>query len=345
VSILESSEAVACSLHEMPLFAGIAPGDVERLEHFMARFELPAGEHLFRQGDPSACMHLIERGSIELQVEMTGGRTRPLARLGPGELLGEISLLGAGKRTATAAAREATSGWVLYRAGFEMLRIDGGAGSVELMARITELALERLRARYEAIAAELGGDGTAAAAGKPPQVAVPAARELFKPDYLDTLLCFHAFHDHAQVAAAIGDATPYELARGSTVTAPDGPTADLLLVLRGAVEVSVRRGETAHRVRLAGPGRFVGHVGVLDDGPSPVVAHARERVVLVALPGDRVRAMLRDPSAVSRRFSAAIAEDIARALLQAERPMARTSGGPITRAPQPAQAPEASRDH
>ncbi|HEY2162272.1 MAG TPA: cyclic nucleotide-binding domain-containing protein, partial [Solirubrobacteraceae bacterium] len=178
MSILASSEAVA-SLHEMPLFEGIASRDVERLEHFMARFELPAGEHLFRQGDVSACMHLIERGSIEMQVEMTGGRTRALAQLGPGVLLGEISLLGHGTRTASAVAREATSGWILYRGGFEMLRIDGGAGSVELMARITELALARLRARYEAIAAELGGDGAAAVAGKPPQVAVPAARELF----------------------------------------------------------------------------------------------------------------------------------------------------------------------
>lgn len=326
------------SLRDIPLFAGIASGDVARLEHFMARFEVAAGERLFRQGDQSACMHLIEHGHIEVQVEMAGGRTRALAQLGPGELLGEMSLLGAGTRTATAVACEPTSGWMLYRAGFETLRIDGGAGSVELMARIAELAVARLRARYETIAAELGGNLATPVAQVSPQPAVSAARELFTPDYLHSLVCFHAFHDHEQVAAAIGDTVPYELARGSTVTAPDGLTADLLLVLRGAVDVSVRHGGAAHRVRLAGPGRFVGHVGVLDSGPSPVVAHARERVVLVALPGERVRGMLRNPSAVARRFSAAIAEDIARALRQAERPMARTSVGPITAAAHPTPA-------
>jgi CRP-like cAMP-binding protein len=325
MSLLRLAGARPVALCDAALFAGIARSDVDRLEHFMARFETAAGERLFRQGDQSACMHLIERGRIDVHVETTGTRTQALAQLGPGEVLGEISLLGAGTRTATAVAVEPTSGWVLYRAGFETLRIDSGAGSVELMARIAELAVSRLRARYEKIASELGEDDVTPLAASAPRAAVPAAAALCTPDYLHSLLCFRAFHDHEQIAAAIGAAAPYELPRGSTVTAPDGASAQLLLVLRGAVDVSARRGATAQRVRLAGPGRFIGHLGVLDRGPSPVVAHARERVVLVALPGERVRKMLRDPSAVARRFSAAIAEDTAWALRQAERPIARTS--------------------
>ena len=320
---------VSAALRTLPLFAGIPPRDVERLEHFMARFEVAAGEHLFRQGDHSGVMHLIDRGRVEVQVEGANGLPRTLARLGPGELLGEISLLGSDKRTASGIASETTSGWMLFRAAFETLRLDPGAGSVELMARIAELAVGRLRARYEAIALEIGVEpaaSPAAAASQPPVAASPA---LFRPDYLHSLLCFHEFHDHAQVAAAIGGATPYELPRGSIVTAPHVGTDELLLVLRGAVDVSVRSGGTARSVRLAGPGRFVGHVGVLDEGPGLVVAHARERVVLVPLAGERLRAMLRDPSAVARRLTAAIAEDTARALRQAERPMARTSLGPV----------------
>ena len=55
-----------------------------------------------------------------------------------------------------------------------------------------------------------------------------------------------------------------------------------------------------------------------------MVARTRERVVLIRLPGERVREMLREPSAVARRFSAALAEDVARALQQANRPVAPT---------------------
>ena len=284
-------------------------------------------------------MHLIEHGRVEMQVEMAGGRTRTLADLGPGALFGEISLLGAGRRTASAVVREPTSGWILYLAGFQTLRLDGAEGSVELMARIAELAVARLRARYESVAADLGEDPAGPFAAAPPEVAVPAARALFTPDYLHSLLCFHAFHDYRQIAAAIGDAVPYELPRGSTVSSPDAARDELLLVVRGAVDVSVRQGPRAQRVRLAGPGRFVGHVGALDTGPSPVFAHARERVVLLALSGERVRAMMRDPSAVARRLSAAIAEDVARALHHAERPVARTSSPPTPSSAEFAPAP------
>ena len=122
----------------------------------MARFEISPGQRLFRQGDLGGRMHVIERGRLELRAELGAGRTRALAELGPGELLGETSLLGGGRRTATAVAREPTSGWVLDRAGFEMLRLDVSTGAVEFMARMAELAVARLRTRYQAIAAGLG---------------------------------------------------------------------------------------------------------------------------------------------------------------------------------------------
>ena len=115
-------------------------------------------------------MHVIEHGRLEVQVELPAGQTQALAELGPGELLGETSLLGGGRRVATAVAREPTSGWVLDRAGLEMLRLDVSARS-KLMARIdSKLAVARLRARYEMIAAELGGDGDASGGA-------PATRE------------------------------------------------------------------------------------------------------------------------------------------------------------------------
>ena len=165
-----------------------------------------------------------------------------------------------------------------------MLRLDVSAGAVEFMARMAELAVARLRARYQMIAAGLGGDGGALAGPPARQAAVPAAAGLAAPEYLRGLLCFREFRDHEQIAAAISGATLVEVPRGAVVVAADEVPAALLVVVRGAVEVSVRRGRTAQRVRLAGPGRFVGHVGVLDRGPSPVVAHTRERAVLIRLP-------------------------------------------------------------
>jgi CRP-like cAMP-binding protein len=195
---------------------------------------------------------------------------------------------------------------------------------------MTELVLARLRARYEAISDTLALDDTEPARGLSCDAPTPAAAGLVTPVYLASLLCFGHFHDPTQIEAAIGSITAVELPAGAIAMSPDVVPQDLLLVLRGALDVSIRRRHSARRVRLAGPGRFVGHVGALDGRPSPLVAHAREPVVLLRLPASRVRAMLRDPSLPARRFSAGLAEDIARALRHAERPIARVAADPMT---------------
>jgi len=66
--------------------------------------ELFAGEVLYRQGDPSDCAWLVERGTIEL-VSVQGRREISHGVLGPGELLGELGMLDGAARSATAIAR------------------------------------------------------------------------------------------------------------------------------------------------------------------------------------------------------------------------------------------------
>lgn len=66
--------------------------------------DLFPGEVLFRQGDPSDCAWLIERGAIEL-ASMQGRRTIHHGVLGPGELFGALGMLDRMPRSATATAR------------------------------------------------------------------------------------------------------------------------------------------------------------------------------------------------------------------------------------------------
>ena len=66
--------------------------------------ELFPGEILYRQGDPSDCAWLVERGAIELHSEQ-GRRTIHHGVLGPGELIGELGMLDGQPRSATATAR------------------------------------------------------------------------------------------------------------------------------------------------------------------------------------------------------------------------------------------------
>ena len=68
------------------------------------RRELFAGEVLYRQGDPSDCAWLVERGAVEL-VATHGRRETSHGVLGPGELIGELGMLDGAPRSATATAR------------------------------------------------------------------------------------------------------------------------------------------------------------------------------------------------------------------------------------------------
>jgi EAL domain-containing protein (putative c-di-GMP-specific phosphodiesterase class I) len=70
--------------------------------------ELFSGEILYRQGDPSDCAWLIERGAIELN-SVQGWRTIHHGLLGPGELIGELGMLDGAPRSATAAAHGETA--------------------------------------------------------------------------------------------------------------------------------------------------------------------------------------------------------------------------------------------
>ena len=135
---------------------------------------------------------------------------------------------------------------------------------MELSARLAELVLARLRRRFTVIAEELAREDDAP--GPRPAAGPPTARpaELPPTAYLETLLCFGHFHEPAQLESALQDAVVLELASGAVAIPPDAPANDLLIVLRGALDVSIRREHSARRVRLAGPGRMVGHLGALD---------------------------------------------------------------------------------
>jgi CRP/FNR family transcriptional regulator, cyclic AMP receptor protein len=320
-----SEEALA--LGAVPLLASISPPELERVAHFMIPFEADPGDALFREGDDGDRLYVIERGRIDVEAELTGGHVHTIASIGPGEILGEVALMGGVRRSGTAVVRDPVAGWVLHRSNIEMMRLDAGAGSVELAAALTELILGRLQDRYAAIAHELAVEDAdpAPPAGEPAQRA-PALRGA--RGYLESLLCFRHFRDGHQIEEALGGAQALELPAGAVAMSPDIPAGELLLVLRGALEVSIRRGNSVRQVRLAGPGRMAGHVGALDGRPSPVLAQAREHVVLLALPADRVRGMLRDSRAPARCFCAGLAEDLGRALRQAERPTARMLSKP-----------------
>ena len=85
------------------LFAGLDPQTTAALLGRMARRRFDADQHLCRQGDAGDSLYLIMDGLLEIWLEQDGER-RLIARLRPGDAVGEMSLLTGEPRAASVVA-------------------------------------------------------------------------------------------------------------------------------------------------------------------------------------------------------------------------------------------------
>lgn len=98
------------------------------------------GEVLLRQGDPPTHVLLLTQGRVKALLALPDGGVLLLAVRGPGELLGEIAVLGGDDRSATVIAVDPCVTRVLPADRFRALLRSAGAGD-ELLRR----AMRRLR--------------------------------------------------------------------------------------------------------------------------------------------------------------------------------------------------------
>jgi cAMP-dependent protein kinase regulator len=80
-----------------PLLADLPPRALESLVARLSLIELAAGDVLFREGDPGACLYIVSEGEVVVETAAAG----ELAWLGPGSFFGEIALVTELPRSAT----------------------------------------------------------------------------------------------------------------------------------------------------------------------------------------------------------------------------------------------------
>ena len=91
-------------LSSAPLFAALDAEASAALRASMETISIAKGDVLFNEGQLGDQMYIITEGKVKLGHTSPDGRESILAILGPGELLGELSLFDPGPRTATAVA-------------------------------------------------------------------------------------------------------------------------------------------------------------------------------------------------------------------------------------------------
>ncbi len=103
-----------------PLFADLDPVARGAVLWRFEQHDLLADEVVVTEGDPAAALCLVVTGAVEVS-RADGGRDVTVARLGPGEVFGEIGLIRGGQTTATVVATTDTQVLRLNRSDFEAL--------------------------------------------------------------------------------------------------------------------------------------------------------------------------------------------------------------------------------
>jgi CRP/FNR family transcriptional regulator, cyclic AMP receptor protein len=100
---------------EVPIFTLLDDEEREALAEMMNAREFRQGETVFHYGDPGGEIFIIRSGRVELFVESTEGEKIVLSENEHGDVIGELSFLDGGPRTATAVASEDTQLLMLDR--------------------------------------------------------------------------------------------------------------------------------------------------------------------------------------------------------------------------------------
>lgn len=129
-------------LSRAPMFAALDPEAAAALRSSMDTINLNKGQVLFNEGERGERLYIITDGKMKLGHTSSDGRESLLAVLGPGELLGELSLFDPGPRTATATALTETS---LMGLGHNALRpwLTGRPEVAEALLQALALRLRR----------------------------------------------------------------------------------------------------------------------------------------------------------------------------------------------------------
>ncbi|HZN14644.1 MAG TPA: cyclic nucleotide-binding domain-containing protein [Acidimicrobiales bacterium] len=86
-------------LQAVELFDGLGPTQLAAIDQLFTELALPAGTHLIAEGGVGREFFVITGGDVEVRK---GGRR--IARLGPGDFVGEVALIDAAPRNASVRA-------------------------------------------------------------------------------------------------------------------------------------------------------------------------------------------------------------------------------------------------
>ena len=137
-------------LANIRMFENLNEDDRIALANVVDELKVPEGHMLFQAGDPGDSLFIVRVGQIELFIKDTVGQKIVLHAAQPGDMFGELAMLDAGPRTATALALMDSEVLVLDRDDLILLfqrKPEAALNMLASLSGLTRKADELLRTR------------------------------------------------------------------------------------------------------------------------------------------------------------------------------------------------------
>ncbi len=267
-------------LAESALFSSLDAAAKTAVARCMKARKLADGEALFRHGDAGDHLGIVLQGALVVSCRGAGGAEVEVARLGRGELFGEMSCLDPAPRSATVVAQGPALVGTLDRRVLATLRGSAPSVAVRIVDAIAQVLTARLRETNERIRVATDGDAPRTA---PVTRTSPAMGERYpNPLNLRSVDALAAYSDSE--LATLAQVAPPLVYRSGEVLCYEGGRADACyLVAGGEVEIVKHLAQGPQVLATLGRGAMVGQLALLDDAPRSATVRAKGTTGVLAI--------------------------------------------------------------
>lgn len=299
---------------QLPLFANLQELDLQQIAHGLTPRRLAKGDYLYVLGQAADSAYFVESGMLDVLNTLPGGGEVQIAELGPLSVIGEMSLIESGTRTASVRARTDVVGYAMHQDYFQSSITQLNPTAFKVLRHLMAIMCERLRVLFGRIVlasenvSEFGAQALDTGGHALSNGIQPGACSFEYRKFLPILPFFKRFQLH-EVDALAEDMEVLEVPRGTVVFREGDPPDACYVVVRGAVEISLSRGGCRYKLIVLGPGRMCGDSALVDKGTHIADCVAREDAVILEFKADAFGDLIEGDTWEALKFQLAICEN------------------------------------
>ena len=277
-----SSHNPSPPLLKHPVFSDMSQNDIVQLTRRFMRHPLRPNEVLFREGAPGESLAVVESGALVIEVTSQSGRTIPITKLGPSDVVGEMTCLDPAPRSASVRATTQSSVLLFSHEAFQKLCLEGPHLASGFCRGILRQIYDRLVETNLRIERALrGSPHYKVPTGRP---APPVATQALADDEIDVkeLANLHEMSPE-QLDMLRRIAKAHRVGRGTVLARQGDSSKSCFILVRGEVAVSREIDGNPQHLATLGPGSMMGQLALIGGAPRSATLTAQTDAILLFL--------------------------------------------------------------